>query len=234
MTHMLIYNKPTPVSASRHREVSIERKDFQFAAGINSVPLTTAEFSHAAFEYPIVFSGDESDPLPVAILGLESGRNYFVESDGSWSADYIPAFVRRYPFVLLENGDQMVFCLDEDWPGCNREGRGQRLFDETGQRTRYLNEMVHFLEQSRAQFADDKLFRRRLVELNLLVPMKAEYSFPDGNSKSLVGFQMVNREKLKNLPPETLTGMFRSDFLEAIYLHLHSVRNLQHLVDRAG
>ena len=42
----------------------------------------------------------------------------------------------------------------------------------------------------------------------------------------------VSREKLKALPAETLAEMAKTDELELIYLHLHSLRNFDRLRDR--
>ncbi len=39
----------------------------------------------------------------------------------------------------------------------------------------------------------------------------------------------VNRDKLKALPGETLAELAKTDELELIYLHLHSLRNFEHL-----
>jgi hypothetical protein len=50
----------------------------------------------------------------------------------------------------------------------------------------------------------------------------------------LAGFSAVNREKLKRLTDEQVAGLFRTDELELIYLHLQSMRNFNSLVKRSA
>ena len=233
MAQMLFYENVSAVSPQRHGDLSIDRENFEFAANVNSVPLMAVEMTAAASEYTIVFAGDDKNVMPVVILGLEGTKNYYVGKDGNWTADYIPAFVRRYPFVFAQNENQFTLCVDEEWSGCNREGKGQRLFDDKGERTEYLNRMLKFLEESQAHFARTQTYCNHLKELELLEPMKADFTFPGGEKKSLGGFMAVNREKLKNLPPEKLAELAKTDELELTYIHLLSMNNFRRVMERA-
>ncbi len=233
MAQMLFYENVSPVSPQRHGDLSIDREDFNFAANVNSVPLMAVEMTAAAAEYTIVFAGDDQNVMPVVILGLEGTRNYYVGEDGNWTADYIPAFVRRYPFVFAQNENQFTLCVDEEWSGCNREGKGQRLFDENGERTDYLNRMLKFLEESQAHFVRTQTYCNHLKELDLLEPMKADFTFPGGEKKSLGGFLAVNRDKLKALPAEKLAELAKTDELELTYVHLFSMNNFRRVMERA-
>jgi len=234
MAQMLFYENVSAVSPQRHGDLSIDREDFTFAANVNSVPLMAVEMTAAASEYTIVFAGDENNVMPVVILGLEGTKNYYVGKDGNWTADYIPAFVRRYPFVFAQNENQFTLCVDEDWSGCNREGKGQRLFDDAGERTEYLNRMLKFLEESQAHFARTQTYCNRLKELELLEPMKADFTFPGGEKKSLGGFMAISREKLKNLEPEKLAELAKTDELELTYIHLLSMNNFRRVMERGA
>ena len=93
---------------------------------MNSVPLASVEIPHAAREYTIVFAGTD-EVQPIVLLGVGAQENLYVTEDGGWDAAYIPAFVRRYPFVFSKSaeGDKFTLCIDESWDGCNQEGRGQ-------------------------------------------------------------------------------------------------------------
>ena len=140
-TQLLFYTNAVPVNKERHADLSVKSgKDFGFARLVNSVPLLTVEFLRAAPEYAVVFAGDGENIIPVAILGAEAERNAFVKDDGSWDGKYIPAFVRRYPFVFAssDDGKNFTLCLDDGFDGCNTEGKGERLFDAEGNRTQYL------------------------------------------------------------------------------------------------
>jgi len=232
---LLIYDSAVPVSSGRHREWCIERRPYSFASNINSVPLTAVEIPHAAREYAIVFAGTDS-VVPVVLLGAVGNNNDYLAEDGSWRAEYVPAFIRRYPFVfsLTEDKSRFALCIDEQWAGCNQEGRGERLFDSQGERTGYLNQMLKFLEEYQVQFNRTQAHCRKLKELGLLEPMQAEFTLSDGTKRQLVGFQVISREKLKALPAETLAELAKTDELELIYDHLLSMHNFGVLAKRAA
>ncbi len=236
-TQLLFYNSVVPVSSQRHLGLSVKAGgDYGFARAVHTVPLTAVEIGRAAAEYPVVFTGEGEDLSPVVVLGLDAGQNLFVRPDGTWDGAYIPAFVRRYPFVFSESEDGKTFtlCLDESFGGCNREGQGETLFDSAGERTSYLNGVLHFVREYQVQTDNTRVFCQHLNDLGLLEPMQAQFRLPGGEERSLTGFMAVNRVRLKGLPPETLADLALSDELELIYLHLHSLVNLERLLGRAG
>src|SRR5690606_40572190 len=57
-----------------------------FVRGSNAVPLSPTEFQPAGREFPIVFTSNDNGKsfAPVAVLGLASGENLFVNGSG-WS-----------------------------------------------------------------------------------------------------------------------------------------------------
>ena len=69
--------------------------------------------------------------------------------DGHWATGmYIPAFVRRYPFILAEKpagaeGDDITVFLDEKYEGFGQVD-GERLFKEDGTDTELLTGAVGF------------------------------------------------------------------------------------------
>lgn len=235
MAQMLFYENVVPVSSQRHKDLSIERVDFTFAANVNSVPLTAIEIPLAAREYTIVFAGTDEAVAPVVVLGVEGTQNKYLDESNSWKADYIPAFVRRYPFVFSSNQDntQFTLCIDETWSGCNREGRGQRLFDDKGERTPYLSRMLQFLGDYQREFVRTQAYCKKLKELGLLNPMQAQVTLPGGEKRSLVGFLCAARDKVKELPAEKLADLAKTDELELTYLHLASLGNLGSVVNRS-
>jgi hypothetical protein len=233
----LFYTNAVPVNKERHADLSVKSgKDFGFARLVNSVPLLTVEFLRAAPEYAVVFAGDGDNIIPVAILGAEAERNAFVNDDGSWDGKYVPAYVRRYPFVFAssDDGKNFTLCLDDSFDGCNTDGRGERLFDAEGNRTQYLETVLNFLKEYQAQFQRTRAFCSRLKELDLLEPMQATFTLPSGQRRNLTGFMAVNRGKLKALEGDVLARMAKSDELELIYLHLHSMQNFARMLARIG
>jgi hypothetical protein len=235
-TQQLFYRSAVPVSAERHRDLAVRAGDsYAFAAGVNSVPLVAAEFAEAAAEYPIVFAGVGEAIFPAVILGIRDNENLMVDADGAWRGRYVPAFIRRYPFVFAEDtgAGTLTLVIDESFPGCNRDGRGERLFDAEGAQTQYLRNLLGFLQDYQARMRRTQAYGKRLAELGLLQPMQAQFTLGDGQQTSLSGFQVVDRQKLKTLPGETLAEMMAADELECTFLHLASMRHFQALIGRA-
>jgi len=230
---MLIYQAAVPLNRATHHDCSVEiAGNYAFAANVNSVPLMAIEFPLALSEYPIVFGGTGAEVTPVALLGVRSDENLLVGPDGGWLVKYIPAFVRRYPFIFSQVDTKFVLCVDEAFPGFNREGRGMALFAGDGSATPYVEGVLKFLQDYQTHFLTTQRFCHRLTELDLLEPMHAQVTPENGQPLSLSGFMAVNRERLKALPAETLAEMAKSDELELIYTHLQSLRNFDKLRDR--
>jgi hypothetical protein len=227
-TQLLIYETAVPVSAGRHGKASIEASNkYAFARHINSVPLMAVEFPEAVSEYAIVFAQSGDDVVPLAILGARQNENLYLGADEQWQANYIPAFVRRYPFVFSSSPDGQTFtlCVDEAFQGLNYLGKGQALFDAEGKPTAYTDNVLKFLQEYRNQFLRTQAFCRKLKALDLLEPMRAEFTMGNGERMALTGFQAVDRKRLKALAPEQLAELAGTDELELVYLHLQSMRN---------
>ena len=102
------------MSRTRHAGCFVEvGANYGFSSDANSVPLMAVEFPQAAAEYAIVFAGSDDEVLPAVILGVRANQNLFLSDASAWGAKYIPAFVRRYPFVFSRSGDQFLLCVDE-------------------------------------------------------------------------------------------------------------------------
>lgn len=233
-TQLLIYETAIPVSAARHRDCSIDMAGYGFSSNINAVPLMAVELAAAVGEYPIIFAGQDDAVMPSAVLGMRGRQNAYLDSAGGWDAKYIPAFIRRYPFVFSGSDDGQTFtlCVDEAFVGFNREGRGQALFGEDGKPSAYVQNVLRFLQEYQTQFQRTRAFCSELSKLDLLEPMQASVSLDTGEHISLTGFMAVNRDRLKALSGETLAQLAKSDALEFIYLHLQSMRNFDHVKDR--
>jgi len=236
-SQLLIYESAVPVSSARHGEWSVEvGGDYSFSKGVNSVPLMAVEFPHAAAEYAIVFSGTTEAFIPAVILGMRGNENLYLAPEGGWQGKYIPAFVRRYPFVFSSSQDGKTFtlCIDESFPGFNQDGRGQRLFGEDKQPSSYVSNVLKFLEQYQIEFRRTRAFCDKLKDLGLLEPMRAQANLPSGERLALTGFMAVNRDKLKALPGDKLAELIKTDELELLFLHLQSMRNFSAMVERLG
>jgi hypothetical protein len=113
--NVLFYSQPEPLSVEAHGTLGVDpvEKPYAFTATTNLVPLTVTEFAPAALSYPVIFVGDAKQP--VAVMGLRPGENLFVSADGDFRSEaYIPAYVRRYPFVFANDDAQkrLILCVD--------------------------------------------------------------------------------------------------------------------------
>lgn len=215
----------------------------KFAMNAHSVPLTGVEFGIAARDLLIVFAGTSvADAGPVALLGLRQNENLYVDANGQWAPDtYVPAFVRRYPFVLAEKpagqeGDDFTVFLDERYEGFNTS-EGQRLFKEDGTDSELLANAVGFLGDFQQNVARTKWFMEQLNKHDLLEPrtvqlQKEGKDGQQGKSINLNGMFVINEAKLRELDEKTAQEFLREGMLGWIYAHLLSLTNIDRLAHR--
>ena len=65
---------------------------YSFARQSALVPLTLMDLSKAVMEMPIVLFKQKGEYHLAALLGLEKNKNLFVDSDGKWQGQYVPAW----------------------------------------------------------------------------------------------------------------------------------------------
>lgn len=234
-SQLLFYNQVSPVTAELHSSWHVrEVKDFSFAKNTNSVPVMGAEFVSALSNFPIVFAGDEESVIPVLLLGMRNSENVFIGPGGSWEGRYIPAFVRRYPFILSLSDDQEKYylCIDETFPGFNQSGEGPALFGSDGLPTEYIENVLQFLSHYQAEFESTKVFCKKLKDLNLLESKQVKTTLSNGETIELNGFFAVEPSRLATLPSEAIVDLARSGSYSLICFHLASLRNFELLRDR--
>lgn len=232
MSGTMYYQRPVLLNREIHRQRRVKPSaGFGFARRSNSLPLAGAEFTEACKEYAIVFARQGARIAPAAMTGLRAGENLFVDAQDRWTAAYVPAFVRRYPFVLAELGDQMGACVDEGFAGVNDE-EGEPLFDEQGNNTPFLQNALDFLQRYQQEHLATEQFCKRLDEAGLLTEMSARADLVDGRSFTVAGLMVVDEKKLAALPDDVALSLFRSGGMHLVSMHLLSLSNLQRLVDR--
>lgn len=236
MAQLLFYEKPVPLNKDAHREFKIRTSEnfYAFSKATNSVLLAGVEFVHASKEYGIMFAKAGERIVPVALLGLRNDENLYVDANGHWDARYIPAYVRRYPFVLADSpqGDgQMAVCVDESFSGFNKE-EGQPLFQEDGEQAPLLTNAINFLRDYQGQYQRTEIFVNRLKDMDLFTEMSAQAELPDGQKVAMNGLMVVNEKKLLELENSKAMELFQAGELAWVYAHLFSLSNLQALADR--
>jgi SapC len=227
----MFYRKPFALQAQVHSEVSLKRTtNYRFAAQTNAIPLTNQELFHAQRDYPIVFT-NEPVPVPVAVVGVHDKSNLYVEADGSWRRGaYIPAYVRRYPFLFSEQTEShdLTLCIDE----------GSELLEATaanplfrdGKPTEITQKALDFCLAYQRQHEATREFGRTLAQVELVIPRDATVKLPGGESILVRGFKMVDEEKFNQLPADTILDWRARGWITLIYAHLLSLGAWDRLV----
>lgn len=233
MTEMLFYRHIVAIDKDAHRELRVgEIRKYDFTRETNSVPLAAVEFFEAAREYPIVFTrANATEHVPIALLGLRGKENLFVDRNGRWDARYIPAFVRRYPFVPAEGGEQLLVCVDEGHPAVGA-ANGQLLFASDGSPTPFLDKAIAFMRDFQAEAVRTGDFVKRLTELDLFTGVAARAELRGGGTLQLEGLFVISETKYRALDKEVIEELFRKGWLALIDAHLLSLGNLGRLIDR--
>ena len=238
MAEVLFYERPVPLNRNAHKDLRLKGiPSLKFAAAAHSVPLTGAEFPMAARDLPILFAGQSmEDAGPMALLGLRQNENLLVDANGHWAPGlYVPAFVRRYPFILAEKpagteGDDFTVFLDEAYEGFGSD-EGERLFKEDGSDSEMLANAVGFLGEFQQHVARTQWFMTQLRKHDLLEPRNIRLE-KDGKSINLNGLFVVNEEKLRQLDEKTAHEFLREGVTGWIYAHLLSLPNIDRLAQR--
>ena len=223
----IFYQQPEVMTLRAHGALSLDRqKDYAFSRLTNAVPVNANEFRLAASWYPVVF-GPENAGLAMAVVGMLPDQNAFVGEDGQWrEADYIPAYVRRYPFIVAESGDDRKLCLDMGCPRVRPSAEAGAAADPL-----FTNGEPSALTESAKSFCaayDDaaqatRVLVEHLDQLGLLVERTATARWDDGLTKSLSGFRVVDEEKFKALDRAAIATMHENNWLEPVFAHLLSV-----------
>ena len=228
--NVLFYKNPEPLNPELHAGmgVSAVSAPHAFVAETNVVPLTVAEFPAASLSYPIVFIGENF--MPVAAMGLSSGQNVFVGTDGTFKSDaYLPAFARRYPFVFAndETQDRLILCVDTQAPMVKTANPDVPFF-EAGKATPYVENAMQFCTDFENERRRTESFVQLLRDLNLLGARETVYrpQNPDGSPgepQKIAEYFAVDEKALGELSGEKLVELRDNGALTHIYAHLNSL-----------
>jgi hypothetical protein len=232
-TAPLFYSSIAPLSPELHKSFKLRPEaQFEFARTSNTVPLTVPEFALAARHYPILLLGD--DLVPTAALGLEPGQNLFVSPEGAWEqTTYVPAYVRRHPFILLGTDDErLTLGIDTD-ASSDKEG-ARPLFDASGKETDAINNAMDFCNQFHGAFMFTRDFSNALKAADIVTDCTLEIEPTPGQRMQLGSFKRVDEDKFKDLPEAAFLDWRQKNYLHAVYFMLQSMNNWDMLLIRNG
>lgn len=238
-----LYRKPEPLNFAAHNGKGLKygARPFDFLRSAHFVPVTVGEFGVAGSRFPIIFLGDSR--TPVAAMGLQAGANLFVDADGNFDRDcYLPAYVRRYPFVAAthtDDRDRFTVCVDT----------GSHLFSDTpdepffnaaGEPSEFTSRAIDFVRRFEADVASTTAFVDRMKALDLFDQQQATFQprDPNGNAvgelQIIASYWAISGDKLRALDPAMLAELRDNTYLGAIYAQMLSMTQWEQLIQRAA
>lgn len=226
----IFYKDLVPLNSNQHATWSARTVDkAPWIAKQHAIPLTVEEFPSAQRFYPIVFSAGE-DPVPLALLGLNEGVNVFFDDEGAplGSPPYIPAYARRYPFLLAKldsESESLSLCFDPTSDLVGEFDEGEALFDADKNPTEHCQKLLGYCEKFEDAGGRTQAFIAELKKADLLMGGEVSIQRNDAPDQPFVyrGFQMVNEEKLRELRGDQLRKWNENGMLPLIYAHLFSL-----------
>lgn len=223
------------ISRDRHAKQRWQRpSSYAFAATDTVVLLTATELPKAVMSLPVGFIEQAGAVIPVAVLGVQPGKNLFVAPDGRWVGKYIPAAFRSYPFRLAQTEDrQQVLCIDED-SGLITDGpEGEGFFTEDGQPTQAVSDILNFLTQTEQSRLAIGAACAVLQKHNLIRPWPITLKTDSGEQR-ITGMFQIDEAALNQLPGETLLEIHKAGGLPLAYCQLLSMQHLPVLGELIG
>lgn len=226
------YKQPVVLDRELHKDLHIKPGDALFAKNAQAVPLLVTEFPEACLEYPIVFSkGNGGQWLALAMTGLIQNQNAFVDAKGVWNARYVPASIRRYPFILAEgNNNESSLAADLSAPQLGKEG--DRLFDDKGQPTDIVKGVMNLLAEFQGQAKLSEGVIQKFEDAGLLMQQNLEVRLGNGRNAVVEGVWIIDEKKMRELPDDKILSWFKGGELTAMNAQMLSLRNLVPLLER--
>ncbi len=225
------------LNKEKHRHVRI-KTGYGAALGDAAMFAMTypMEFRDIQGCYPILFTKDPNTGgfFAAAVLGFEANENLFLEAD-SWDASYIPAVIRRQPFMIATGGEgddkAPVVSLDLEHPRVS-ENEGEALFDDDGNPTEFLQHKIALLDKLHRGLQHGKGFMDSLLEHELLEPITFDIAFNDGSKKSVQGFYSIAEERLYQLPGDVLESLNQAGYLQPVFMAVASLSRMRDVIER--
>jgi len=233
-----LYKEVEPLNRQKHASYGVNAvsSPFSFLKEWHFVPAIAAEFAVASGSYPIVFLGEKK--MPVVVMGLRAGSNLFV-NDGQFDTDhYIPAYVRRYPFVSASNpGDQpSTICIDVGADFVVTENAERPFFDEKGEPTEYTQQAIDYVSAFERDAQITEAVVERLTALDLFEKKEIKVANPQDpdNPVTVADYFGVSQEKFNALSDEQIVELHKNGDLGVITAHLISLQRWDRIMRRVA
>jgi hypothetical protein len=224
------------LTSDEHRDLRVRvEPSAELGDAVMSAFTVPLEFRRIQHDYPILFRRDDrGDFSALALLGFETGENLFLVGD-RWDAGYKPLSLAIQPFLVGRSADASGSAevhIDLDHPRIARNGEGMLLFEQAGQPTPYLERISAMLDELDVGYRASKAFFAALNRYDLLEPFALDVELRDGSKHRMVGYHLINEEKLRELEPGAVAELHSEEHLMPIFMALASLSNLGSLIER--
>lgn len=229
----------TLLDKNKHKNTRIlTGRGAEFGENIHLLPVIIDELANLVLEYPVcLIKNNETGQFGLqALLGFDVGENLFLQNN-EWAANYLPLHIKRQPFMVGVNAKQgeqpspentMITINTESTRV--QETSGELIFDENGNITPFMQEINKLLSILVSGMLRTDAFIKALSTHNLIEPIQLTVNLLNSEEKRFDGIYTINEEKLKQLDSNTLADLNNKGYLQACYLLLASMGNIQKLI----
>lgn len=196
------------------------------------------EFRRVQADYPILFRLNlERDGYnALAMFGLEQGENLFLDGD-RWDAGYLPLAIDIQPFLIggapTDDAERKKILIDMASPRiAAKDGAGTRVFDDDGRPTPYLDRIAEKLGALDTGYRGAADFFAALRRYELLEPLALEIPQADGSVNRMVGFHVIDEQRVRQLDGGALGDLQAAGHLLPIFMAVASLGRIRDLVTR--
>lgn len=226
-----MFEQLTTLDSQQHAALRFSAKQpYGFARQQVLIPVVASEVTRVAREMPILFPKGEG--VPQALAGMPPGINAHVKDTGHWLGRYIPAHIRRYPFMLAPlpksaDSDEQRYAVQFDATAPHFESPdGHRLLDDNGKPTGVLKKIQQVLTALMRDHAHTRMLVGQLDRAGLLVENSVTLGQGD-NAQSISGVRVLDSAAFDALESAMLATLRDSGALSLVYAHLLSLSNLE-------
>ncbi len=229
----MFYSRPEALRPSVHGGLGM-RQDaaFDFARRAHAIPIMAAEMPAAMRSYPIVFIGPQK--MPVVLTGVRREENLFIDAGGRWTVPhYVPAYVRRYPFVLAEDaaGGRLALCVDRESERVQPVGTSDVVaFFDGDMPTDTTRQALAFCEQYQAMHNATRAIMQKIEAFGLLAERRNKITLDSGETINLTDFLVIDEAALNKLDDRSFLQLRAAGALPVIYCQMASMNSWNSLL----
>lgn len=231
-SYPLFFKDPRPLSLDEHSHAGLKpTHNVWFSQATNSIPIHQYEFAEIARSYPIVLTEGDA-PQALAVVGLGK-TNIFVQDNGHWRAGhYVPAYVRKYPFALLELADQerFVLCIDQAADNFMTKKPEMPFYKDDGSASDVSKHALDFCGQYQKCHRATLEFTSALRDAGLLQSKEIQGKSAEGKELRLGGFVGINDAAWSQLSDKVYLEWRTRGWVDLVMLILMSQLNWKYLL----